>query len=264
MVRWMLVAVHVAVALVLIHSLPQKADARESFIAALDVGQGDSIVVDSGIGIMVDTGNPGSHALEKAKEINSTIAALVITHLHQDHAGDIDAVLATKPAAVFWNGVATGTIYVRLAESAQRNKVPLIALRPGDRLRVGKTTLHVIGPNSGYLTSADTNDGSLILRADMPGISALLMGDAPREAEIGLRTAKVDVLKVGHHGSKNSTGDALLDVIQPKIALISSGAENKYGHPAAELIDRLEKHDIEIVRTDQKGTIIVLARDVVD
>lgn len=237
-------------------TLPERVSADA--LSVLDVGQGDSIVVDGGMPVMIDTGNPGSRALE---QFGKPVAALVLTHLHEDHAGDATEVLRSRPAAVFWNGRTDGSLYEEIAAEAGRQGVPLVALVPGDLLHAGSATLRVIGPAAGYLSSHDLNDGSLVVMASLPGFDALLTGDATLEAEVALDPALLDadVLKVGHHGSKGSTGDALLQAVTPEVAIVSAGEGNRYGHPAPEALARLQATGVRLFRTDLDGTVTMRA-----
>ncbi len=257
MVRWFLVA---AFALgggaALLATRPAAAAPR---LTVLDVGQGDSVVIDAGLAVMVDTGNPGSQALAKARARGHAVRALLISHLHDDHAGDASAVIASGITAAFWNGRTGGALHEKLHAAAADAGVPLVAVVPGDRIRAGGATLRVIGPDRGYLTSGDPNDTSLSIRAELPGFAAILTGDANLEGEEALPPAllRADVLKVGHHGSRTSSGEVFLARVSPRIALVSSGAGNRYGHPAPEALARLRAAGAAVYRTDQAGTMTV-------
>jgi len=107
----------------------------------------------------------------------------------------------------------------------------------------------------------DANDLSVVLLLEWGAFRALLTGDAPQAVENALaRTGlleDIDVLKVGHHGSRTSTGSALLRATLPEVALISAGRDNGFGHPHAEVLDRLAAHGVRVLRTDRDGTIVV-------
>jgi competence protein ComEC len=263
MVRWFLV-----LALILGGGGALRATAyipHELSVTALDVGQGDATLVDAGLAVLVDTGIPGSQAAEKAAAHGSRVVALIVTHLERDHAGDVAAAIRTaRPAAVFWNGRTDAPLYEELRKAAAAADVPLIPLGVGDVLRAGEATYRVIWPNLAYRTSANHNDSSLVIRAELPGFSALLTGDIPEEVELHLPADAVDadVLKVGHHGSKNSSGDAFLAAVSPTISLISAGKGNRYGHPAPEALERLEAAGSRVRRTDLEGDLRVTAHDV--
>jgi competence protein ComEC len=256
-VKWLLVAAFALAGAVALLARPSEQDAPR--LTMLDVGQGDSIVIDAGIAVMVGTGNPGSQALAKARARGHAVRALLTSHLHDDHAGDAPAVIASGIAAAFWNGRTGGTLYEKMRVAAADAGVPLVAVVPGDRIRAGGATLQVIGPDRGYLTSGDPNDTSLSIRVELPGFAAILTGDANLEAEEALPPAllRADVLKVGHHGSKTSSGAVFLARVSPRIALVSSGAGNRYGHPAPEALARLRAAGAAVYRTDQAGTMTV-------
>lgn len=255
--RWLLVLAYLAGGAGALASVPESG-ARPASLSVLDVGQGDAIAIDAGLGVLVDTGNPGS----QARALGTRVAALVITHLHEDHAGDAEAVIASRPAAAFWNGVAEGPLYDELREAAERHGVPLVALAPGDVLRAGGARLSVLAPALAYRTSGDPNDSSLVIRADLPGFSALLTGDAGAAAEgtLPAEEVDVDVLKVGHHGSKTATSEPFLAATTPELAIISSGEGNRYGHPSEDALGRLAEQGIPVLRTDLSGTVAVSAR----
>jgi competence protein ComEC len=104
----------------------------------------------------------------------------------------------------------------------------------------------------------DLNEDSLVLLVEYGAFQALFAGDAgfPAEAEMRGRTRPVDLLKVGHHGSRRSTADEWLDSLRPKAAVISVG-QNSYGHPAPETLTRLLRHRVEVWRTDREGPVTV-------
>ena len=108
------------------------------------------------------------------------------------------------------------------------------------------------------------NDDSLVLRLQYSNRSILLPGDAERQAERGILVANSqealhsDILKVGHHGGKNSTTQEFLRAVEPRIAIISVGEANPYGHPSPELLERLESSEVQVVRTDRDGAVHVL------
>lgn len=105
------------------------------------------------------------------------------------------------------------------------------------------------------------NDNSIVIKVEYKNNAFLFTGDAEEEAENDMIKAgsdlTADVLKVGHHGSRTSTSDKWLDAVNPEIAVISAGKDNKYGHPSKEVLDRLKQKNVQILRTDESGTIIL-------
>jgi competence protein ComEC len=132
------------------------------------------------------------------------------------------------------------------------------AARAGDRVTLDSVTLQVLSPDAGWMaTPVDVNDHGVVLLVTYGATRIVLMADAglPVEARLAGTVGPVDVLKVGHHGSRSATGEAWLDELKPVLAVISVGAHNNYGHPAPEVLERLARHGIPVLRTDRGGTI---------
>ena len=114
--------------------------------------------------------------------------------------------------------------------------------------------------NLNVYESDDENSSSLVLYLSLLGKNFLFMGDAPKEIEKQIiqdhPDLRADILKIGHHGSKTSTAEEFLDVIQPQEAIVSCGKKNGYGHPHASVLSLLSSRNIKIRRTDEEGTII--------
>lgn len=132
----------------------------------------------------------------------------------------------------------------------------------GDILHIGNLEFYVLSPKEADKNSK--NNGSLVLWMKAGGFSWLLTGDLEKEGEKEMMEVypnlKADILKVGHHGSKGSTGEELIKQIEPKTALISAGEHNRYGHPHGEVLDILNRHDVKVFRTDRHGSIQHLFR----
>jgi competence protein ComEC len=109
------------------------------------------------------------------------------------------------------------------------------------------------------MEGVDKNNGSVVIYVKLGGLSWLFTGDMEAEMEKKLikkyPSLQIDILKVGHHGSQSSTSEELLTIYQPKMAVISVGEKNRYGHPKPEVISRLQEHSVQILRTDQHGAI---------
>ena len=136
---------------------------------------------------------------------------------------------------------------------ARAEGVALLPLRRGERLRFGRTTLHVLHP--GAQPSGETNRDSVVLRVDWrarPWI--LLAGDVPRDVERTLAVPPLPVLLAPHHGSASSTGPALLRAARPATVAISVG-RNRYGHPAEAVLERVRASGAEVLRTDRNGSV---------
>jgi len=132
------------------------------------------------------------------------------------------------------------------------------AARSGDRLDLDSVRVTVLSPDSVWAAqTTDPNEESVVLLVEYRQVRMLLTGDAGVPVEVWLagRVGDLDVLKVGHHGSRSATSDAWLDEARPEIAVISVGARNTYGHPAPEVLARLVAHGVHVHRTDREGTI---------
>ncbi len=143
--------------------------------------------------------------------------------------------------------------------SAVKNKgLKLTAPTVGSTFNIGDATVTILAPNgTGY---EDPNDYSIVVKVVFGNTSFLLTGDAEAESESQMLSKGLDlsatVLKVGHHGSKSSTGQSFLDKVNPKYAVISVGKGNSYGHPTQEVMNRLKAKSIPVYRTDENGTVV--------
>lgn len=235
-------------------------------ITFLDVGQGDSTVVEKdGETFVVDTG--GAYSLSKRPPLRpfdpggqivapflytrseKQIDGLVLTHADHDHVGGLVGLLQK---------VQVDTIYLGRYDNEDEKRQELVKtieatgtrvefVRSGQRIR---PWLRVLAPRG---SEDEENDRSIVLLADVAGKRVLLTGDASVDQEEEWSVGKVDILKAGHHGSKTSTGKELLERTDPEIVIISSGRNNRYGHPHAEVLERIRGRTI--MRTDQEGMI---------
>ena len=222
-------------------------------LTALDVGQGDAILLDGPAvpTVLVDTGPPGAGIADALRAAGvERLAALVITHDQLDHDGALGEVLrsieverlllarpAPEPAAA---ARAAGAEVLRVGEGAD--------------LRFRELRLQVLSPRAGVAEAADPNADSLVLAARFAGWTALLTGDAEAEAT-AIDPGPFDVLKLAHHGSADAGLGPLLDRSAPRVALISVGAANSYGHPTPEALAELAEHGVCVLRTDTGGDV---------
>ncbi|HWZ98814.1 MAG TPA: DNA internalization-related competence protein ComEC/Rec2 [Candidatus Dormibacteraeota bacterium] len=251
----------------------------------LDVGQGDSLLLVSPAGhtLLIDAGGPpptyGGHESQRAVDPGEEavspylwsrgfkkIDIVALTHAHQDHLGGLPAILENFQVGALWIGREVQTPALQQLEAlAVSRRIPIVHEAQGQTFGLDGAKGKVLWPEpgSGDATSARNND-SLVIHLQFRNRSFLLPGDAETQAESAILAENAenslhsDVLKVGHHGSKNSTTLELLAAVQPQWAVISSGAENPYGHPSRDLLQRLEDAHVKILRTDRNGAIHIL------
>lgn len=229
----------------------------------IDVGQADcALVLCDGKAMLIDGGNRDDSSLVYAYLKQHGISHLdyiVATHAHEDHVGGLAGALnyATVDTALCsvssYDSEVFGHFVTYLAKQGKQISVPKV----GDRFSLGSAQLQVLGPAQ---QSNDPNNMSLVLRIQYGQTSFLFAGDAERDEEqdilsLGLPLEST-VLKVGHHGSENSTTYPFLREIMPDYAVISVGSGNSYGHPTEAALSRLRDAGTQVLRTDQNGTII--------
>jgi competence protein ComEC len=246
-------------------------------ITALDVGQGDSLLAVSPTGstMLIDAGGPTGRPTSTASgwDIGEQVVApylwsrrirgldvIVLTHAHSDHMGGMPAVLRDLRPRELWLSIDPGdspSFRALLVQAAELH-IPVRHLHAGDAMPWGGTQISVLAPEAAYKNpGAPSNDDSLVLRIDYGHASVQLEGDAQVSSEDDMlsnhRLAPVTLLKVGHHGSKTSTYPEFLSAIKPQEAVISVGRHNTFGHPRAEVLERLEDAHVKTYRTDRHG-----------
>ena len=242
----------------------------EDAIVMLDVGQGDAFLVTSkGRSILVDTGNQDRKLLDQLARCRvSHIDVVVITHADDDHCGSLDAL--EKAVDVDVVALAEGLLVSDdaacrdLVEQAHATARSVNGLSVGDVQHVGRFAAHVIWPEE--VKDAGGNADSVVLRVEydadgdgLPELTSLFTGDAEKE-QLGELISKgavgdVDLLKVGHHGSRNAFEMAQLETLDPEIALIGVGENNRYGHPTQEILDMLDDVGCTVFRSDRDGGV---------
>lgn len=264
-VKWGLAA-SVAAALVLL--LAVLVGAAELAVHFLDVGQGDAIAIQSPAGkwILIDGGEEPQGKAVVVPYLRSqgvkSLDMVVMTHPHSDHIGGLNPVLAEIPVGmVLADGqVHTSMTYERLLTTIDELDIPFVLARRGQVYDLGGgAQLYILHPEE--ITYSDLNNNSVVARLVYGQVAFLFTGDgeAEMEAEVLASGEPVasQVLKVGHHGSSTSTTDDFMQSVSPILAVISVGARNLYGHPAKEVVARLEARGTEVLRTDLEGTIVV-------
>jgi competence protein ComEC len=243
-------------------------------MVACDVGQGDALVLNAGDGsaVVVDSG-PEPALVDKCLDDLDveTVALLVLTHSHADHIDGISGVSAGRPVGGL--AVAPGALddpaYADVAPWVKSNDVPVRELPYGSTGSVGDLTWRVLGPPPSAVDDAGgdeaVNDSSVVLAVRTSGVSLLLTGDVEAPAQAALlqwdaRALRADVLKVPHHGSADQDPD-FLSAVRPRLAIVSVGVDNDYGHPAPSTLDVLSDGGATVARTDESGDIAVVVRD---
>lgn len=230
-----------------------------------DVGQGDAIFIDTPEKDVMIDGGPSPIVREKVGMIlpwfDRNIEDVFVTHPHADHIVGLIPILEHYSADIVGEGD-QGCSSLECFAFGDVVAIPTV-VQSGDVFELAPgVTLRAVWPEGSYngRKISDPNDGSLIFLLETPNGSMLLTGDAGIEEEYEFLASlpdHVDVLKVGHHGSRTSTSDELLETLSPSYAIISLGEENSFEHPHEEVIERLEKYGVEIYRTDLAGDIRV-------
>jgi beta-lactamase superfamily II metal-dependent hydrolase len=240
-------------------------------IAFLDVGQGDSILIQAPNGqtMLIDggrsTGLAQSVIIPKLREWGAQqVDVLIPTHPDADHIGGLVGVLENFPVklAALTGQVHTTQIYERLLTNIRDKNIEALKVRTGTSIPFDPSVkIEVLGPDEKAAQSDDTNDASIVIRLTYGGTSFLLTGDAEFPENKAILDHGFDVrsnvLKLGHHGSRTSTNEDWLKRVQPQLGIISAGKDNSFGHPHPEVVAALEKLGIQYIRTDEHGTITV-------
>lgn len=255
-------------------------------VTYIDVGQGDAILIrlpyNQGT-YLIDTG--GTLPVKKEewqqkkhefsvghdilvpflqKEGVRMIDKLIVTHGDMDHMGAAQEVLQSIAVKeiVFGKKIKFSLLEQQIQQLAAQKNVPTRIVEKGDSWKAGETVFSVLSPEG---EEKEDNNQSIVIWTKIGGLTWLFTGDLE---EVGEKRfiqwypeLHADVLKVGHHGSKTSSSGQFLDAVQPKIAIISVGEKNHYGHPHSEVLERLNMRGIEVWRTDEQGAISYIFRE---
>jgi competence protein ComEC len=264
--------------LLLLERLQTRAGAPRGRLVAsvLDVAQGDSTLIDfpdgslwliDGGGFVGSPVDPGRAVIlpELRARRRSRIDVMVLSHPHPDHFSGLESVLAAVEVGEFWDtgqGLAQGAgpTYARIRALLRERGVPVRgpAELCGERAR-GGVRVQVLSPCPSFRAGVGANDNSFVIRLLWAQRAFLFTGDAEHEAEAGLLERGLplaaDFLKVGHHGSRTSSSPAFLDAVRPRVATMSTGIRNRFGHPHAPTLQKLSERRILALRTDRYGAV---------
>ena len=258
-------------------------------VIAVDVGQGDCtlVVTPSGRTILVDGGGTSDEMAAGDTDVGARIVVpllqylginfldvLVLTHPHGDHVGGLAAVVHGPRIGAILDGTVLpypSPAYLAFRQGAAQRNIAVARAVRGQTLNMGDGVMVTVlnppdaltyGASAAYGTGSDDatiNNYSVGLRIDYGQTRFILTGDAENEAEGVMLAAHpglaCDVLKAGHHGSKNATGEDWVSRLAPRFAVISCGRHNRFGHPAPSTLARLDAHGVNTYRTDTQGAI---------
>jgi competence protein ComEC len=231
-------------------------------VTFLDVGQGDSALLEApGGAVLVDEGPPEADVAGQLRAMGvRALAAIVLTHPQRDHIGGAAAVLdRLSVGQVEDPGIeAPSADHDAAVAAARRHRVPVEIVHEGDAFRIGRLRIRILWPDEPGLPSEDPNQHAVVILASYGTTDVLLTADAESDVTRRRRIPPVEVLKVAHHGSEDTGLPELLRTLRPRLAVISVGQGNDYGHPRPETLDALRAFPgLETLRTDQNGRIVV-------
>jgi competence protein ComEC len=296
---WIAVAVLPLAAAIILWPSPVAVHPNQLEVTAIDVGQGDSILVvgPNGHAMLIDAGGPtgaaanaenaagvaSSAAFDVGEEVVSPylwsrqfrrLDVVALTHAHSDHMGGMPAVLRNFRPRELWVAVDPNSVpYRALLDEAATLGIRVRHFRAGDRVAWDGVDISVLAPTPTYANPGPPiNNDSLVMRMQFDRASALLEGDAEAPSEYqmvqaslsgsGFKVGPDTLLKVGHHGSRTSSTPEFLALAAPQDAVISVGRNNTFGHPRAEVVQRLADDHAHVFRTDRFGlTTFLLSRD---
>ncbi|WP_346028252.1 ComEC/Rec2 family competence protein [Arthrobacter parietis] len=243
-------------------------------VAACDVGQGDGLAVRTGpdSALVFDAGpDPGPMDACLDRLGVNTVDVLVLTHLHEDHFGGIAGVFQDRTVGRVLYSTSEDSLPDVVTEITSKAGIEAESASAGLAGRLANVSWSVLWPGPGPPADSENNASAVVLvtvegAAGGPGLTILLTGDLEEDAaarflagHAHLAASGVDILKVAHHGARNG-GAEIINAVSPKLALISAGRENDYGHPHPEILDALETAGVHVARTDLRGTILLTLR----
>jgi competence protein ComEC len=230
----------------------------------IDVGQGDSILIDLGeTEVLIDGGEKSPGVVPYLEGyVDGPLEVMIATHPHADHIGGLIAVLNAFQVEQIWNNGDTSTskTYSEFMSAVQSEGAQVYTGKRGDTINAGDLTFTILNPAT---LAGTTNNNSIVTSLSYGNVDFLFTGDAEQEAEAAMLIAsdmpvpEVEILKVGHHGSRTASSEDFLAVTSPEVAVYMASQDNSYGHPHPETLDALAQIGAKIYGTDVNGTIKV-------
>lgn len=241
----------------------------ELILTMIDVGQADSfLLVQNGQTALIDCGtrSTGEDVIAYLKKLGITKINYVFgTHPHDDHMGGMyDVITNFEVGKIIIPKVKSGSVtsnwYINLMKEIKSGEYELEYANLGTVYQLGDATIKIIGPITEE--NDNLNNYSTVLKISFGEMDIIMTGDAETEVEKEILTSgeniDAEILKIGHHGSDTSSSEEFLDAISPDYALISSKLCNKYEHPMKSTMEKLKERNIEVYRTDESGTVVVI------
>ncbi len=241
----------------------------------IDVGQGDAFALRTPRGrwVLIDAGPSwdGGDAGRRAvvpyvQRRGGAVALMVLSHAHEDHVGGAASVITALAPRQWWEPafVTSSTGYRRALAALRAGGQPWRRVYPGQRWELDGVVIDVLAPDSSWTAAQhDANETSVVLRVGYGRRRFLFMGDAEGDEEAWLlsrlpaEALQADVLKLGHHGSRTSSGAAFVHAVNPLLGLVSVGAGNRYRHPSPEVLERFAARQVPLLRSDLEGSVVL-------
>jgi competence protein ComEC len=281
-IRWPLSGAVVALFGILVaHPFASQLTSGVFELTAIDVGQGDSLlaVFPDGRTMLIDGGGiPAFKGRPKPKiDIGEDVVSsylwtrslhhidvIALTHAHEDHSGGLVSLIENfRPSEVWTGAMSDNPVWNVIRDKANQRQAKIVARHNGEAFSWGGVSIRILAPfEDQFASPIPHNNDSLVMRIEHGQRSFLLTGDLEKPIEFRLadenQLRHADVLKVGHHGSRTSTTQDLIDRVQPLFAIVSAGYENLYHHPHPDVVRRLTEAHATILRTDQSGLISIV------